>query len=345
MAVSRNGSWIASGSVDDTVRVWEVATGTCRRTLKGHSNSVWTVGLTRDGRNVFSGSFKEFFMWDRGTGEKVGHFDGHTSWIKCCAMSNNDSWVVTGSADESLKVWDIDTGDIERTLLGHTAPVICCDVSADSKVVVSGSEDRSIRLWSVKTGRCSRTFNDAHQGYVLCCAISGDAKWVLSGGVDCKLKLWDTVHHAIDKKQEAECEQVMGPGGGAGTSALGLLGRGEGHTGPVTCCAISMDGSKFLSGSDDRSLRVWDGATGKCTNVLSGHKDAVLDCSFASVNWGAVVTTHSKRRSQLMIAKQAKHAKLTRDMKSSTAGSPSSYRGTATSGAATSSVGDTTTRR
>ena len=77
VAVSRNGSWIASGSVDNTVRIWEVATGVCRRVLQGHGNTVWTVALTRDGHNIFSGAHKEFFMWDRRNGERVGEFEGY----------------------------------------------------------------------------------------------------------------------------------------------------------------------------------------------------------------------------------------------------------------------------
>lgn len=287
VAVSRSGSWLVSGSADDTIRVWEAATGTCHRTLTGHTNSVWTVAITRDGHNVFSGAHQEFWMWDRRSGKRVGNFDGHSSWIKCCALSRDDMWIVSGSNDETLKVWDVRTGDIEQTLRGHVAPVTCCDVSSDSTIVVSGSQDGSCRMWSVSSGSCTKVFEDAHVGYVLCCCVSGDARWMLTGGADNTLKLWDTAHHV---RHDQECEQTF-------ERKRGMRGS-DGHGGSVTCCAIASDGRHFMSGSTDKTLRIWDGSTGDCVQTLVGHKEAVLACAFSCASWGQVENQHSGRRAR-----------------------------------------------
>ncbi len=124
-----------SGSRDETVRLWDTATGAALQTLKGHSDSVSSVAFSPDSKQVVSGSDdKTVRLWDAATGAVLQTLKGHSDWVSSVAFSPNGKQIVSGSRDKTVRLWDAATGATLQTLEGHSDWVRSVAFSPDSKL-------------------------------------------------------------------------------------------------------------------------------------------------------------------------------------------------------------------
>ncbi|TMD51049.1 MAG: hypothetical protein E6I93_11250, partial [Chloroflexi bacterium] len=111
----------------------------------------------------------------------VRTLQGHTDWVRGCAVSPDGTWIVSASSDKTLKVWDAHTGAERLTLQGHTSWVDSCAVSPDGRWIVSASEDNTLRLWNAHNGNCLLVLRVG--GFLLlACAFSPDGEHLVAGG-------------------------------------------------------------------------------------------------------------------------------------------------------------------
>ena len=119
LALSKNGSLIATGSADKTIKLWETTTGLLVNTLTGHFHHVNTVVFSSDNLLASGSLDKTVRIWNTNTGAVVHILIGHAFEVQAVAFS----WtrlLASGSVDGEVCLWSIDTGDLIQTLESHT---------------------------------------------------------------------------------------------------------------------------------------------------------------------------------------------------------------------------------
>jgi WD40 repeat protein len=195
-------STLLNCSYDKTIRVWDMATWTCRRMvdsghtlgaccLAAHAVMVYCGVQDDDSGN---GSVRVF---DPSTWECVDLLHGHTDSVWRLLVWQGK--LITASLYRTIKVWStgVTPRQCEHTLQGHTDYVrslaVCGDklVSGSIDKLVSCSGDKSIRVWSTETWACERVLQEGHQTsgvFALLCA--GDEESLISGSFDRMMRVW-----------------------------------------------------------------------------------------------------------------------------------------------------------
>ncbi|KAJ3015635.1 UNVERIFIED_CONTAM: hypothetical protein HDU68_012634, partial [Siphonaria sp. JEL0065] len=246
VVLSADGKTVVSGSSDTTVKLWDVRTGECICTLKGHVRSVRAVAISMDSTVISGSTDNTIKLWDTRTGQCLRTLKGHTNRVVSVVISTKSKTIVSGSNDATVRVWDSETGACIRTLKGHTFAVRSIALSANDKTVVSGSDDNTIRVWDIETGDCIKILK-GHKYPVYGVVLSGGI--IVSGSNDKTVKVWDL--------QQGTCTRTL-----------------EDHKASVTAVAISVDGDKIVSGSNDNTVKCWDIRNHQIL-TLNGHTDSV----------------------------------------------------------------------
>ncbi|MEV5358052.1 NB-ARC domain-containing protein [Streptomyces sp. NPDC052693] len=168
VAISPDGTWLATTSHDTTTRIWDRATGTCTATLTGHTNRVYSVAISPDGTWLATTSHdRTVRIWDRATGTCTATLTGHTNRVYSVAISPDGTWLATTSHDRTVRIWDRATGTCTATLTGHTDSVNSVAISPDSTWLATASNDTTTRIWAIPSQR-TVTMARAEQALASC---------------------------------------------------------------------------------------------------------------------------------------------------------------------------------
>ncbi|KIK53827.1 hypothetical protein GYMLUDRAFT_207105 [Collybiopsis luxurians FD-317 M1] len=256
VSFSVDGFHIVSGLEDNTICIWDAATGEKVRSLEGHTGNVSSVAFSHDGSHIISGSYDTSVrIWDVSTGINLQILEGHTDAVRSVALSTDGSRIVSGSDDKTVCIWDVNSGVNMQTLTGHTDYVLSVAYSNDGLHIASGSCDCTVRIWGARTGVSVQTLK-GHQEWIQAVAFSLDDSRIISCSNDLSICIWDVIT-------------------GAKLQTL------EDHTGCMLSVAISSHGSHIVSGSDNNNVCIWDASSGVKLQTLQGHNNDVLSVAFS----------------------------------------------------------------
>ncbi len=176
---THDGKTLFSSSRDDTIKVWDVATGRLKQTLTNHSGDVYSVAFSHDGRTMASGAAdKKIILWDAATLKPIRTLDGHTAAIRELAFSPDDKTLASAGEDNTFRLWDVETGKLKVTRTEHTQKVKSVEYYPDGKTIATVSADMTVRLWDT-SGEPKQVLK-GHKDVVEDGAVSPDGKQIVS---------------------------------------------------------------------------------------------------------------------------------------------------------------------
>lgn len=180
LSFTPDGRRLVSGSWDDTIKVWDVTSGTELLTIRGHTDHIESVAVSPDGRSVVSAARDNTArIWDLETGRELLAFRNHADMVFSARFTPDGTRVVSGGRDRMIRIWDAATGAEVRVLSGHTGDVDTVAVHPDGHSIASGGDDKTVRTWDSRTGEEIQLFPQRDD--VNCVAFSRDGRCLVAG--------------------------------------------------------------------------------------------------------------------------------------------------------------------
>ncbi len=290
-AFSPDGAFIATSSVDQTVRFWEVETGLPPFDPLEHCAPVSHVSIASNRRLVTQSAdhVRRVWIWDDLTEkfhcEPVLSGDcvtecGHRKRIYQAIFSPESDMVLTVGADDTARLWDVQTGEALQVLYGHGGKVTGAAFSPDGALIATSNSDGTVQLWMPsENNRKWLEVNHlvGHRDVISDVGFSPDGMRLITAGHDNKSQIWQRAPDSHDWHQGV------------------IL---SGHRKALLAAAFSPDSRTVITASKDNTARLWDADTGELLTVLPGHQDWVTGAAF-SHDGELIVTTSRDRTARL----------------------------------------------
>jgi WD40 repeat protein/serine/threonine protein kinase len=287
LAFSPDGRRLASGGEEKTVKVWDATTGQEMWTSREHTAPVLSVAFSPDGRSLASAGadyselvHAEVQISDAQTGEPRLTLGGHIGYILSIAFSHDGQRLASAGMDRTVKLWDVATGRETLTLRGHQLVIRAVAFSPDGRQLASASNDRTVRVWDAtpleeKPAEEPLTLPVNLGGGVRDVAFHPDGQWLASVADDVKLWGRHTGKALFTLPDSKACWCIaFSPdgqrlaGGKRGEVKVWDVPTGQqlhslaGFSNVTSRMAFSPDSRHLVSAHLDRTVRVWDMATG-----------------------------------------------------------------------------------
>ncbi|MBD1909350.1 MULTISPECIES: NB-ARC domain-containing protein [unclassified Leptolyngbya] len=300
IAFSPDGHWLASASLDSTLRLWSVPDGQPIHVLEGHTHDVYGLAISADSQLLAStGKDYTVRLWNLPGGQNLKTLRGYTGGIHSLSLSPDGQILASSGQDETIQLWHVQRDHNRSQLhpyktfsnpIRRMSPFSNVSFSPDGQTLAVNRHNESIALWNIQTGHLDQW--SAHNASIWTILFSPTGQILASSSYDCTVRLWDVqTHHCLHMLCGHESGiraiafdssgQWLASGSFDLTIRLWDVQSGEclkvfqGHIGAIFALAFEPNGHRLASGSHDQTVRLWDGQTGKCLKVLQGHTGAI----------------------------------------------------------------------
>ncbi len=312
--VSPDGRWIATGSVGNDAMVWDTQTGKRLAVLQGHESVVTAICFAPSGQLLATGDERglcQFWHYDADANQWTpgAQLRGHSRMISALAFVEDGQRLVSASGDNTCGQWDVATGEeIKNLVLRHPGWVAAMEVSDDGRQALTSCDDGKLRLWSLADARLLQTITPREKVAFTSVDLSPDGQLIMAVcAANGTVQLWNTEtgQEIGTEKNGEEVWLKSGRQGGLlwaarfapdGKRVLTVGGndarlwdlatrspmvRFSAH-GAVASADISPDGKLLVTGSWDRSAKIWNLESGLALLKLEGvHQGYVNSVQFS----------------------------------------------------------------
>lgn len=312
LAISPDGRWLAFTAYDSGVTVTDMATRQTRFAYIGHGARSESVAFSPDGRLLYTGSLDSTARsWQVFSGALERFVRGYApgaSVTKVVPLANGDFVSAGGEDDPRLLLWH--AGEVVRAFSGHTASIAALAVSPDEQTALSGGFDATLRQWNLATGELIRTIPVEDASIITAVSYTADGTRALVTAVDAaqtgsQILVYHLASGKVAFQHRADLAVVAAGLFNADESAIIYAGAdlsraGQGfiaevnlesgevqerfanvHEHTIYTLALSPDGRRLASGSEDGLIVVWNLESAQETRRLIGHSDLVRGLSFS----------------------------------------------------------------
>ncbi|MDE0299502.1 MAG: cohesin domain-containing protein [Candidatus Poribacteria bacterium] len=317
VAFSPDGNALVTGSKDGTMRVWNVRTGDCLRTIKGGYDA-HSLAISPDGKTLAVGFFSELHLWDTGTWQLRMTRSRDLNRVTSVAFTPDGERVIAGHS-EGITLWDTEAGRLQQRLIGPSGGTSGLVFSPDGGTIASVSGDNILRFWDAESGAHLRSLAWMQTGWGRV-TFSPDGR-ILAVGRSEKIRLWDAKsgEHVRTLKEKAHGAQSLAFNWDGNLLASGghqkvlmwdittgklLRTLNRNHNENVLSLAFSRVG-ETLAGSIGADILLWDTGSGEHLRTLSGHEYEVRNLAFSRD--GRFIVSSGNREILLWEFKTGKH--------------------------------------
>lgn len=274
----------AGGDVNAEVRIWDALTCTLLLAIPSHGNRIYDIKLSPDAIHVAAASNDGTIrVWDASSGILISTLEGHSGPVHSIAYTPDGFRIISGSRDHTVKIWDTLSGACLETLKTHPDAVHCVSVSLDGLWMASSSTGGRVDLFSLEAPYPSRSLKlEQYPGLVYTLAFTPDSNELVTGPsespVGTTTSAWDVrtgkrLRGLVPRDwphMYVGCLAISGKGDHFICSTLNrhvfavdithgyITYAFKGHIDRVTSISYNGDGTRFVSGSLDGTIRVWD---------------------------------------------------------------------------------------
>ena len=268
MAFAPDGKRLALGTMDPSVRVYEVSTGKLALAFGPKNKPPYQLAFSHNGRILAWGSKDLIILYDALTGHEIVRTEAKVDMVMSLCFTPDDKGIITGNQDGRVRVWDAATLTARKELDARMWMVRCAVLSHDGRQIAAGTMYNTIRLWALPDGNELFGQYKGHDAPINSVAYSPSGKVIASAADNRELFLWDAASSKMRSRLPGNSTRVV---------------------------AFAPDGLRLATAEEyTKKVQIWDAATGQVVRTLQDGPEPVISVAYGP-DGTHVISAHSSR--------------------------------------------------